>query len=295
MSTRTGGIARRSFMSGNKLWPPASTLASSFVASSSMACWTVPGAAYLNAAGIIALLHLLSLTLSTVALAAQPIGWRVGAGEPAGSVDQTQFRDHDRGVYPIANAAPYQVILGERRAGSPRLSSLQCLPDALRSERQLGDSYAAGVADGVCPGGGARNHGRLARTLGAEWPENGRHLDHDRLHVGRLASLGHRVIHEATGDRRTLLVKDDLFVEAPAHPLDGAAVHLVFEEGWIDRSADVLNGDVMKRHDFACVRIDAHAGNVDGHAGTVVSDDRLTATQHRDILATAPGRQVERI
>src|SRR5439155_16313306 len=52
MSTRTGGEASRSFMSGSRLWPPASTLASAFNASRSTASPTECGAAYLNEAGI---------------------------------------------------------------------------------------------------------------------------------------------------------------------------------------------------------------------------------------------------
>src|SRR5712692_1551477 len=55
MSTRTGGLARRSFISGSKLWPPANTLASSFPLSRSTASTTDRGAAYLKDAGIIAL------------------------------------------------------------------------------------------------------------------------------------------------------------------------------------------------------------------------------------------------
>src|SRR5579859_467859 len=52
MSTSTGGLARRSFINGSKLWPPASTLASSLVRRRSMASSTDPGAAYLKDAGI---------------------------------------------------------------------------------------------------------------------------------------------------------------------------------------------------------------------------------------------------
>src|SRR5215471_1977803 len=52
ISTRTGGIARRSFINGNRLWPPARTLASVWVANRSTASATDCGAAYLNEAGI---------------------------------------------------------------------------------------------------------------------------------------------------------------------------------------------------------------------------------------------------
>src|SRR6202012_2382486 len=47
-STRCGGLARRCFMTGSSVWPPAITLASSFLASKLAACRTVPGRWYLN-------------------------------------------------------------------------------------------------------------------------------------------------------------------------------------------------------------------------------------------------------
>src|ERR687885_1384668 len=52
MSTSTGGLASRSFISGKRLWPPARTLASSCARSRSSASATERGAAYLNDAGI---------------------------------------------------------------------------------------------------------------------------------------------------------------------------------------------------------------------------------------------------
>src|SRR5215471_10981819 len=58
MSTSTGGFARRSFINGSRLCPPASTLASSCELSKSTASATERGAAYLNAAGIMRGIHL---------------------------------------------------------------------------------------------------------------------------------------------------------------------------------------------------------------------------------------------
>src|SRR6266568_338827 len=50
MSTSNPGCARRSFISGSRLWPPARILASGS-SSSATASWRLPGAAYANFAG----------------------------------------------------------------------------------------------------------------------------------------------------------------------------------------------------------------------------------------------------
>src|SRR3954470_15607162 len=47
-STRCGGLARRCFMTGTSVWPPAITLASSFFTRRLAACRTVAGRGYLN-------------------------------------------------------------------------------------------------------------------------------------------------------------------------------------------------------------------------------------------------------
>src|ERR1700733_9909715 len=47
-STRCGGLASRCFMTGNSVWPPAMTLASSFLIRRLAACRTVAGRWYLN-------------------------------------------------------------------------------------------------------------------------------------------------------------------------------------------------------------------------------------------------------
>src|SRR5919202_466315 len=52
ISTSMGGLASRSFISGSRLWPPASTLASSCARSRWRASATDRGAAYLKDAGI---------------------------------------------------------------------------------------------------------------------------------------------------------------------------------------------------------------------------------------------------
>src|SRR5258708_34417146 len=93
MSTSTGGLARRSFINGSKLWPPASTLASSFPRNRSTASATERGAAYLNDAGIMrtslnrpgAIGPVPSLTLPPRAGRGQPATRRVVKGVERGS------------------------------------------------------------------------------------------------------------------------------------------------------------------------------------------------------------------
>src|SRR4030081_3082036 len=84
------------------------------------------------------------------------------------------------------------------------------------------------------------------------------------------ARPAHRLVRQAAGDRRALLVEHQLLEEPPAHSLDRATVHLGLDRGWIERSTHVLDRDVADRCDMTFLRIDVHAGDVHSHARAVI-------------------------
>src|SRR5437870_6199565 len=160
----------------------------------------------------------------------------------------------------------------------------QGAPHALGRKRQFRDARADGSRDGVRDHRPARDDRRLAHRFCAVRSDRRRHFHQYRLELRHLTRLGHRVVHEAGGDRRAGLVVDDLLVDCPAHALRAATMDLLLDGGWIDRASDVLDDDVAQRLDAEGLGVDPHPRDVDPGAGASLGDGRFALAQHRLVL-----------
>src|SRR5262245_44031831 len=190
-SMRCLGCARRSFIIGTRLWPPARSLASSpsRPRRPSASC-TLVGAWYSNAAG-----YIFGVSYFRFAVGALP---RPTVG-------------HEN---PLTSAS----------------RGLERLPDALRRQRHLFDVVDAGrrerVDDGIDDGGGGGDRARLPGALHPEWVHRRRRHRAVGLVHGQHVGLGDGVVHHAAGQELSgLAVVDRAFPERLGDPLGDAAVH----------------------------------------------------------------------
>src|SRR5919197_1231937 len=145
ISTSTGGLARRSFISGSRLWPPASTLASSCARSRSSASATERGAAYLKDAGITG--HLPRATL-------HPHGPVVST--VSGSCRLELFREQALGDTAAEQEPVDRALLGEHPVRWAQPAAANTLARAVASQniykdKQLGfGAVPAGAIDHQC-------------------------------------------------------------------------------------------------------------------------------------------------
>src|SRR5258705_11646771 len=151
-STRCLGWARRSFMAGSRLWPPASSLASSlWRPSRSSASLTVPGVWYSNWAGYMSASPLLpgfgGLGSLPDPLGRQRHGIDVVHAEPRQGVHhRVDHRGRRRDRARLARALDAERVHGGRRLGAVGLVERQ---HARLGERVVHQAPAAELPGGV--------------------------------------------------------------------------------------------------------------------------------------------------
>src|SRR5205823_6181710 len=114
------------------------------------------------------------------------------------------------------------------------------------------------------------------------------------------AGLRNRIVHEAGGRGRALLIPEDSLEQPPADRLDRATFQLTLDRGRVDGGAHVLDGRVAQGADATGLLVDAHADDMHSHAWAEVGNHGPTATldgrvlgpersAHREYLGQGPG------
>src|SRR6185437_4344982 len=129
-------------------------------------------------------------------------------------------------------------------------------PDALGRGRHFEMRHAERVGDGADDGRGRGRDAGLAGAFDAERVAVGRHRVLLGREIRQIARQWHRVIHEAAGEKLTVLVEDDCFHQRLTDALRRAAMHLALDDHRIDDAAGIVDRRIADDADAAELGID---------------------------------------
>ena len=111
------------------------------------------------------------------------------------------------------------------------------LAQAVRQQRDAGGAHAGGVMDGAQDGRRGRHQAGLAHALGAGGAERLAILDQDAVDLGHVADRRDQIVVQILGAAGQILLH-----QRQPQPLGDAALDLAFDQGGIDRLADIVRG-----------------------------------------------------
>ena len=129
----------------------------------------------------------------------------------------------------------------------------------LGSNRQVSDTYAAGVFNSVGYGRRGRYQRRFADALRAVRSYRVIAFDLDALNRRHVFNRHERVAVQAAGCRITVL-EEHILVEAPAYTLSDAACNLAVDSEFVDDLAYVMRCDYAKASEQVGWLIDSYPG-----------------------------------
>src|SRR5918992_2010159 len=123
---------------------------------------------------------------------------------------------------------------------------------------ELGHSNAHGVVDGVGHRGQRRDNRPFSYASdpkGVSWIG---HLYYDSVNHRQIEAGHHPIVQQAGVKQLPFITHEVFFVDGPAHPLDGAPLHLPFHVTGMDGLAGILEGGAAQHLHFAGIRIYFH-------------------------------------
>src|SRR4029079_11017150 len=146
--------------------------------------------------------------------------------------------------------------------GLARLSIFERCPNRLCGCRHDEILTADRVSDGIDHGGRCRNRSGLSAPFDAKRIRRRLRFSKANLERGQVVRMRHAIIHQRPGHELTVFIVHRALQQSLPDALRDAAMHLPFDNHWIDDRAEIVDGGPIHDFSLAGLAVDLDFANV---------------------------------